>query len=63
MEGEIRVLMVGATPIFVVHKKPAEGADAFSATLFSGAKYTYDKPEKWSTLVNYFLAKLPDVLE
>jgi len=62
-EGEIRILMVGATPIFVVHKKPAEGADAFSATLFSGAKYTYDKPEKWSDLVDYFLAKLPDVLD
>jgi hypothetical protein len=39
--------MVGAKPIFVVHKKPAENADAFSATLFSGAKYTYDKPENW----------------
>lgn len=62
-EGEIRILMVGASPIFVVHKKPAEGADAFSATLFSGAKYTYDKPEKWSTLVEYFLKKLPNVLE
>jgi len=56
-EGEIRILMVGATPIFVVHKKPADHADAFSATLFSGAKYTYDKPEKWETLVNFFLAK------
>jgi hypothetical protein len=63
MEGEIRVLMVGATPIFVVHKKPAEGADSFSATLFSGAKYTYDKPEKWSDLVEMFLGKLPDVLK
>lgn len=43
-EGEIRILMVGSKPIFVVHKKPAESADAFSATLFSGAVYTYDKP-------------------
>lgn len=43
-EGEIRILMVGAKPIFVVHKKPADSADAFSATLFSGAVYTYDKP-------------------
>ena len=32
-EGEIRILMVGATPIFMVHKIPAEGADNFSATL------------------------------
>jgi hypothetical protein len=36
--------MVGDHPIFVVHKKPAESQDAFSATLFSGAKYRYDKP-------------------
>ena len=58
-EGEIRILLVGANPVFVVHKKPAEGADAFSATLFSGAKYTYDKPEKWQTLVDFFLSELP----
>jgi hypothetical protein len=57
-EGEIRILMVGAKPIFVVHKKPAENADAFSATLFSGAKYTYDKPEKWQHLVDFFLSKV-----
>jgi len=62
-EGEIRILMVGETPIFVVHKKPAEGADAFSATLFSGAKYTYDRPEKWSELVDMFLGKLPEIME
>lgn len=60
-EGEIRILMVGSEPIFVVHKKPAEGADAFSATLFSGAVYTYDEPEKWSELVNFFNNSLPKV--
>ncbi len=60
-EGEIRILMVGAHPIFVVHKKPAENADAFSATLFSGAKYRYDDPKDWETLVNFFLAKLPSI--
>lgn len=58
-EGEIRILMVGAHPIFVVHKKPAEGADAFSATLFSGAKYRYDDPKDWQTLVTFFLERLP----
>ena len=57
-EGEIRILMVGSKPIFVVHKKPADHADAFSATLFSGAVYTYDKPEKWQTLVDFFLSKV-----
>ncbi|MCV6630182.1 MAG: Cj0069 family protein [Flavobacteriaceae bacterium] len=60
-EGEIRILMVGDTPIFVVHKKPADSADAFSATLFSGAKYTYDKPEQWKELVDMFNAELPTI--
>ncbi len=60
-EGEIRILMVGSKPIFVVHKKPADAADAFSATLFSGAKYTYDKPEKWKKLVNLFVDALPNI--
>jgi hypothetical protein len=58
-EGEIRILMVGSSPIFVVHKKPAEGEDSFSATLFSGAKYRYDDPEDWSDLVTMFLDNLP----
>jgi glutathione synthase/RimK-type ligase-like ATP-grasp enzyme len=58
-EGEIRILMVGANPIFVVHKKPAEGADAFSATLFSGAKYRYDSPDKWPDLVAMLVDSLP----
>ncbi len=62
-EGEIRILFVGETPIFVVHKKPAEGADAFSATLFSGAKYRYDDPSKWSQLVDPFIESLPQVRE
>jgi hypothetical protein len=57
-EGEVRILMVGSKPIFVVHKKPADTADAFSATLYSGAVYTYDKPEKWDILVKFFLAKV-----
>ena len=60
-EGEIRILMIGSKPIFVVHKKPAETADAFSATLFSGAKYTYDKPEDWQELMDMFHAELPTI--
>lgn len=51
VEGEIRVLMLRKTPVNVVHKVPAKTPDAFSATLFSGAKYTYDKPEKWPELI------------
>lgn len=46
--------MLYNTPVNVVHKKPAEDTDAFSATLFSGAKYRYDKPEDWKTLVDMF---------
>lgn len=62
-EGEIRILMVGEKPVFVVHKKPAESADAFSATLFSGAKYRYDSPDDWKPLVAFFLEKLPLIKE
>ncbi|EHB6008850.1 TPA: Cj0069 family protein [Campylobacter coli] len=60
-EGEIRLLMLYNTPVNVVHKKPAEDADAFSATLFSGAQYRYDKPEDWQNLVDMFLGELPKV--
>ena len=43
----------------IVHKKPAETADAFSATLFSGAKYTYESPEKWPELVEIVRKNVP----
>lgn len=62
-EGEVRILMVGEKPVFVVHKKPAEAEGAFSATLFSGAKYTYDEPEAWADLVDNFKQSLPMVKE
>lgn len=63
VEGEVRILMVGERPVFVVHKKPAETEGAFSATLFSGAKYTYDTPDKWQPLIDTFLDQLPKVKE
>jgi len=50
-EGEIRVLMLRDSVVNIVHKKPADTKDAFSATLFSGATYRYDKPEEWEDLV------------
>lgn len=59
VEGEIRLLMLHDTPINVVHKKPAQGGDNFSATLFSGAQYRYDSPKEWSNLVESFLKQLP----
>lgn len=62
-EGEIRILMVGNEPMFVVHKKPAQTENAFSATLFSGAHYTYDRPEDWPELMNLFNESLPMISE
>lgn len=63
VEGEVRVLMIYDKPVNVVHKKPSEGN--FSATLFSGAKYTYDDPEdpKWQSLVKDWLASMPLIKE
>lgn len=58
-EGEIRVLMLRDQVVNIVHKKPADVADAFSATLFSGAKYRYDKPEQWPQLVSEISRSLP----
>lgn len=58
-EGEIRVLMLRDTAVNVVHKKPADTPDAFSATLFSGAKYRYDKPEEWSDLIEKINKTIP----
>ncbi|AZA12881.1 Cj0069 family protein [Corynebacterium choanae] len=63
VEGEIRILLVGPHPVFVVHKKPAAGGDNFSATLFSGAQYTYDKPEAWQDLVDMFAEARPVIAE
>ena len=51
-EGEIRVLMLRDNIVNVVHKKPADDPDAFSATLFSGATYRYDSPEEWPQLLH-----------
>ncbi len=59
VEGEIRVLMLRDKVVNIVHKKPAETKDAFSATLFSGAKYRYDKPEEWPDLVKKIENSLP----
>lgn len=54
VEGEIRILLVGEEPVFIVHKKPAAGGENFSATLFSGATYTYDNPDAWPDLIQMF---------
>lgn len=59
IEGEIRVLMLRDAVVNIVHKKPAATKDAFSATLFSGAKYRYDKPEQWPELVEIVRKSVP----
>lgn len=61
VEGEIRVLMVANEPIFVVHKKPVQEKDAFSATIASGADYTYYKPEEYPELVDKFVNAIPTI--
>lgn len=58
-EGEVRVLMLREKAVSVVHKKPEESEDAFSATLFSGATYRYDKPEQWQEMVDKVEANIP----
>lgn len=63
VEGEIRILMVADKPIFVVHKKPAETEDAFSATIASGAKYTYYEPSEYKELVDNFVNSIPMISE
>jgi glutathione synthase/RimK-type ligase-like ATP-grasp enzyme len=42
-EGEIRALLVKDKIVSIVHKIPKDGQ--FSATLFSGATYTYNSPK------------------
>lgn len=63
VEGEVRVLMLRRTPIYVVHKKPAESENAFSATLFSGAKYTYQEPSEWPELMDMVDKNLDGIIE
>ena len=63
VEGEVRVLMLRRNPVYVVHKKPADTADAFSATLFSGARYTYQKPEEWPELMQMVEDNLDELIE
>ncbi|MBT8327719.1 MAG: Cj0069 family protein [Bacteroidia bacterium] len=63
VEGEIRVLMLREKVVNIVHKKPADTEDAFSATLFSGAKYRYDTPEQWPELVESVRKSIPLIRE
>lgn len=62
-EGELRILMVGKKPVSVIHKKPVQLDEAFSATLFSGATYTQYKPEDFLELITFFEKYLPVIFE
>merc|ERR1712146_664504 len=63
VEGEVRVFMIGETPIELIHKKPVEGG--ISATLASGAKYVKYKPDdaKFTLLMSKFKADLPKLMD
>ena len=62
-EGELRILMVGEKPIHVVRKKPSNFEEAFSATLFSGATYSYHDPSDFKNLIAFFQDSLPKIKE
>jgi len=63
VEGEIRVLMIGDTPIELVHKKPAAGG--ISATMGSGAKYVKYPPndKRFEALMSKFKSDLPKLMD
>lgn len=58
-EGEIRVVMLRNKVVNIVNKKPIDSPDAFSATLFSGASYSYDSPDEWPKLVDIVTKNVP----
>jgi len=63
VEGEVRVFMIGDTPIELIHKKPAEGG--ISATMKSGAKYVRYAPDhkRFELLMSYFKNDLPSLMK
>lgn len=58
-EGELRVLMIGEYPSYIIHKKPVTTSGSFSATLFSGATYSYHSPEEYTELISLVVKSLP----
>lgn len=62
-EGELRLLLIANKPIAVIHKKPTNSVDAFSATMFSGAKYTVFQTETFPNLIRLFEDNLHLILK
>jgi len=63
VEGEVRVLFVGAAPMEIVHKRPRSGG--LSATLKAGAEYTRHPPDapEFARLMSAFVKRdLPSLL-
>ncbi|MCP9757314.1 hypothetical protein EGI26_19305 [Lacihabitans sp. CCS-44] len=60
-EGEYRVLMIGDHPSYIIHKKPVATTGAFSATLFSGATYSYHSPIEYIDLATLLIKSLPTI--
>jgi hypothetical protein len=54
-------MMIFDTPVSVVHKTPIGGN--YSATLFSGAHYSYESPAdaKWAALISGWRAAMPEM--
>jgi len=63
VEGEVRVLMIGETPVELIHKKPVGGG--ISATMGSGARYVTYPPNdaKFELLMSTFMADLPKLMD
>lgn len=53
-DGEVRVFLIHDQPVHILHKQPQD--DNFSATLFSGARYTADdRLKRWDKVIQYTL--------
>ncbi|MUL16230.1 Cj0069 family protein [Aliivibrio fischeri] len=61
-EGEYRVLLVGNTPCYVIHKKPTKGDFNFSTTLHSGSEYKYEDVSKHPILIDLVTNNIETIL-
>lgn len=60
-EGELRLILIADKPMAVIHKKPTNSIDAFSATMFAGAKYTLFNVEAYPNLLRLFEENAPQI--
>lgn len=62
-EGEYRVLLVGNTPCYVIHKKSTSGKFNFSTTLHSGSEYIYEDISKHPDLIDLVIVNINIILD